>query len=254
MSIVVLLGSSHSFASEKSDENNEGANETFSDFMDEVFNDLDGLMVKAPDNSNVTEEFIEEATDYYKQENYKEIKNIIADQNLSASHKSTTEMNDTEVEKFIEDNKEAIYESIDDSKTKEHMAKLMNNNSADNNINVVIGRDIEQSFYHLETESTLNRFTDEWVTTLSGSYLYDTITREKFGVAGPQVNFDASFGALFSPSINNVVGGNSIINNNVQLSARYDVTADIGFSVGDLPLGFPLNYGNHTDSHIFYLD
>lgn len=188
----------------------------FTGFMDEVYQNLDGLTVLDANGLDVTENFINKANEYYMVRDYKSIQDMIKNQDLSVSLEQREVENPGEIGLFAGDIK---------------------------------GENVSRQFYHLATD-TKKKFTKEWLTTLNGSFSYNINTHKITSVSGPRITLTtANFGALWSPALESVLTNNYISGGTTaNYSANYTMRATLGISVGDLPLGFNYNFGNHTDS------
>lgn len=229
-----FIGTNYVLAAEDTNlENNieaNGVSELFSNFIDKAFSDVDELLVLDSKGLDITDEFIGVASVHYNASNYQKIQDIIKNQDLSISHGKSSYMDDAEVNEYI-DNTE-INKDI----------------SGNNDLSFVLGKNDSREFYHIATDTT-GRFTKEWVVTLSGSYLYDTILRRSYGVQGPTVNLTtANFGASFSPYMENITTSDSTSNSVVTFSANYTMMADLSIPIGDIPIGVSFDFGSYNDT------
>ncbi|WP_373893977.1 hypothetical protein ACUL41_02360 [Virgibacillus natechei] len=227
-----FIGTNHVLAAEHNEENKVGENEAselFSSFMDKVFNDEDKLIVLDSSGSDITNEFIDTTDEYYKSGDYQKIQSIIKDKNLSISYGEKSYMDNAEVKEYMNE------------------AEVNENMSDDNDLNAVIGIDDSREFYHIATD-TSGRFTKEWTVTLSGSYLYNTITKQSYSLTGPVVDLTvANFGASFSPYLSNISTSNST-DPLATFTANYTMEADLSIPIGDIPVGVTFDFGDYTDT------
>lgn len=205
--------------------------ELFTNFINEAFSDLNGLTVQDSMGNDITEEFIESVSNYYSLKDFKSIQDLIVSQDLSVSITQSTYLTNKDANKL---------------NLEENALKGIELNAG------IRGENVSKMFYHLETDES-GTFTKEWATTLSGSFSYDTSTYRVTNISGPRVSLTvANFGTMFSPSIENVLGDNSYSGRSATFSANYDMKAVLGISFGDLPLGFTLDFGRHTDRFTAY--
>ncbi|MGE7603165.1 hypothetical protein ACQKL5_11730 [Peribacillus sp. NPDC097675] len=156
------------------------------------------------------DQFVNETSQYYANKNYKEIQNVIKDQDLQVSYNRS--------EDVIPQTRGTIR-----------------------------GMSVSNHFYHL-AKSTKGAFQKEWVTLLSGNFSYDSSTMQVTSVSGPRITLDsANFGAAFSPYMDGILTSNSKSGAGATFSANYTMKATLGASIGDFPIGFNFNFGNHTD-------
>lgn len=143
--------------------------EIFKAFIDNCFNDLTAFSVMDLNGNNVTDEFIDSASDYYNQGDYESILNIIENKNLEISYR-------------VIESEEQIGSG----------ARAITTQKA------------SDYFYHIGYDST-GTFRKEWVTKISGSYNCNLATGTITSVSSPTLSlYSASFGSAFSPYLDDV--------------------------------------------------
>lgn len=195
----------------------------FIDFIDEVYEDLDGLSALDSNGLDITKEFINNTSRYYTVKDYKSIQDIIKDQDLSISHKISTDI-----------------------------TNLQNEELGINAVSGVRTESASQQFYHIATDKK-GKFTKEWIVTLNGSFSYNTSTFKVTSVTGPRITLTtANFGALFAPALEGILTSNSYSGFAAKFTANYTMRATLGVSFGDLPINFNYDFGTHTDTFTAY--
>jgi hypothetical protein len=191
----------------------------FIDYIDTAFNDINGFTVKDLSGLDITDEFIIKANAPYKTGDYRSIQNIIIEENLSLSYRENTPIDN-----------------------------LNESGLEVNALSDIRGENVSEKFYHI-AKDTKDKFTKEWVVTLSGNFSYNTSTFKVTAVSGPKVSLTtANFGAMFAPALEDIYTYNSSSGSTATFNARYKMRAVLGLSIGDLPLGFNLDFGTHTDT------
>lgn len=108
---------------------------------------------------------------------------------------------------------------------------------------------VVEYFYRLSYDTT-GKYRKEWQTQLAGTYYQDIGTGQITGATSPSLTLSyTNFGAAFSPYMNGVRTNYSIntATNKVTFTGTYHMYATLNFSVGDLPLGFTLDFGSYQD-------
>ncbi|WP_068615807.1 hypothetical protein [Paenibacillus tuaregi] len=194
----------------------------FIDFINEGFNNPKGFEVKDSNGLDVTEKFIESVKGPYYIGDYKTIKKVVQDQNLTLSNTVRTQI----------ENHDGL-----------------NKNSAA--IATVSGESVTKEFYHVAQDST-GRFSKEWKVALSGTFSY-TNNFQVTSASGPSVRLTyAPFGAMFSPAIDNVRTSNSYSGYKASFVGSYDMRAVMSVGIGNLPVNTNLNFGSYTESFSAY--
>lgn len=199
----------------KEEPNKEEVSSLFINFIDQAFEDLEGLTVTNSYGKNITKEFVYTATSYHNIGDYRSIQNMIKYQDLSISHQVSSIKRDNRLRNSVEPN-------------------------------AIRGENVSKRFYKIAKDST-GRFPKEWVVTLSGNISYDTRTYKITHASGPRVSLtEANFGQAFSPRIDNVTTSRSYKGSTATFKGSYTMKATLGLSIGSLPVGYNLNFGNHT--------
>lgn len=219
MSLVLLMAFSSLSTSVTYAEKSSDVSSLFSDFIDNAFNNLRGLRVIDSNGVDITEDFIDKASNYSSSKNYKAIHKLISKQDLSVSYRviESKEVSDDDAVHML-----GFYETVT----------------------------VKDYFYHLETEST-GKYTKEWQTSLTGTYTYNVNTHEIYSSQSPVLTLEsASFGYGFSPYMSNISTDDSIRSTSVKFSGSYTMNATLSVALGGLPLGFHFDFGRHTDYFI----
>jgi len=180
----------------------------FSNFIKTCFEDSKGMCVLDVNGENVTEEFINDSLKYYKTNKYKSIQEIIENNGLQVSYQDSEPQGEVTTRALRTET-------------------------------------VKKSFYTIRKETTLNTYTKEWLTTITGTFTYDANTHRVTSSGSPTLKLvTANFGAAFSPKINNISTKYSISGTKVTFSASYNMKATLGISIGSFPAGYDLNFGN----------
>lgn len=127
---------------------------------------------------------------------------------------------------------------------REHVKDTNANTRAD-----TISKSVTDYFVHQGT-SNVGGFTKEWAIRLAGSFWYDRATGEIKSANSPNLSiYHASFGASFTPWIDNVRTSSSINTgtNTVTFVGTHTMHATLSASIGSLPIGFNMSFGTYTD-------
>lgn len=102
--------------------------------------------------------------------------------------------------------------------------------------------------YVLETD-TKGRYTKEWQTKLVGTIYMNGNTGLIKRAGTPTIYLTyTNFGASFSPYMSSVSTHSSSTSSYATFSATYHMYATLSISIGDLPLGYTLDFKQHTHS------
>ncbi|KOO47168.1 hypothetical protein [Priestia koreensis] len=222
--LVLILGFGYIFtpsaAASVVKDSDEEVSKVFTDFIDQAYNNLDGLTVLDSKGYDMTQGFINYASQYYSINDYKSIQDKIVNDDLSISVTNQTEMSAKQY-------KELGIKSLVGIK----------------------GENVSKIFYHRATDAT-KTFTKEWTVTLTGSFSYQTSPPFNVtSVSGPRVTLsNANFGAMFSPALEGLFTRNSHSSTSATFYTNYSMRAVLGVSVGSLPIGLNCNFGSHTDT------
>lgn len=212
------INSASANVTEESNENSE-ISSLFTNFIDTAFENTEDFTVKDLEGSVVTDRFIEVTSEPYEAADYRTIQNIIIENNWFLSYREHT--------------------PLDNLKESGLEVNALSNIRGDN---------VSERFYHIAKDSR-DKFTKEWVVTLSGNFSYNTSTFKVTSVSGPKISLTtANFGAMFSPALEDIYTYNSSSGSTATFNARYKMRAVLGLSIGDLPLGVNLDFGTHTDT------
>ncbi|MDF0729007.1 hypothetical protein PY093_20575 [Cytobacillus sp. S13-E01] len=183
LSIMLLLTSQVS--AKKVDESEVSV--LFTNFIDSVFDDLSNLNVLDSSGSDITEEFIEETSDFYDNEDYKSIQNLIKDNDLSVSLIKIDNLN---------------IESISDIRSKT----------------------VSKEYYEYATSD--RGYSGEWIVNVTGNYSYNASTYAVTYASTPSISLTATnFGASFSPYMDNVNTSSSYSGSTATFTATYTMRA-----------------------------
>lgn len=172
---------------------------------------------------DITQQFIDFAHELYLEGDYKNIQSYIYENDLSISYTVITD--------------------IDVISGQDGESDFLTTDSTTMNIR---SKNVSESFYKLATD-TKDKFTKEWVVTLSGSYSYDSSTYRVTHTNSPVLRLTtANFGAAFSPYLQSITTSSSHSGSTATFRTSYTMMATLGVSIGDLPLGFTLNFGSHS--------
>lgn len=217
--MIILLSLSYiSIPTASANENEEeGVSELFTNFIEKAYENLDGLNVLDVHNNDVTDHFIATTQGLYKNKDYKGIQNVLINEGLDLSY---------DIIKQVKNPGNQRSNLVTESKTSQ--------------------------FYHLKKETTLNRYQKEWTTTLSGSQTFNRDTNKTVSATNPILKVNANFGATFSSHVNNISTKSTIVGNSVKYSASYTMNGTLSIPLGNLPIGYKLNFGKHTNSFTGY--
>ncbi|MGD0032160.1 hypothetical protein SLT67_12420 [Paenibacillus illinoisensis] len=221
LTLVLSCSAITSASANVSEENNETSeiSSLFTNFIDNAYENTEDLTVKDLSGSIVTDRFIEVTSGSYEAADYRTIQNLIIENNWFLSYREHTPL-----------------DNLNES-------GLQVNATSD-----IRGENVSERFYHIAKDSK-DKFTKEWVVTLSGDFSYNTSTFKVTSVSGPKVSLTtANFGAMFSPALEDIYTYNSSSGSTATFNARYKMRAVLGLSIGDLPLGYNLDFGTHTDT------
>lgn len=197
-----------------SSNSNNSVSQFFVSYIDKVFNNIDGLIVKDSNDVDITKQFIQTTKDLYRNRDYITIQDIIKDQNLSVSYGVTTPIKSES-----------------------------NNFSA----NAISSQRVSREFYHIGADLETRSYNKEWTVTVSGSISYNTSTYNITGVSGVSVSLTtADFGFNFAPYLEGTSGNGTFSGQTATLYGSYTLKAN--YTLQPLPLTKTLNYGYHTDS------
>jgi hypothetical protein len=210
----LFFASSPTVLANEAKEETDAVSDLFINFMDEAFEDPDQLLVVDYVGNDVTGNFLNDFNRLYNNGDYKGIQDIIKAGGVSVS----------------------IYKE-------EEVSSLMGQELASD----IRGKSVSRQFYHMATD-TKNKFTKEWVVTLYGSYSYNIKTNKITAANSPTIALTtASWGALWSPRLDNISTSNNYSGSTVNFSAKYTMRGTLGVSVGNLPINFDYNFGRYTD-------
>lgn len=221
LTLVLSCTTINSASANVKEENNEESeiSNLFTNFIDTALENTEDFTVKDLEGAVVTDRFIELTAEPYAAADYRKIQNIILENNWFLSYREHTPL--------------------------DNMKELGLEVNALSNIR---GENVSERFYHI-AKDTRDKFTKEWVVTLSGNFSYNTSTFKVTSVSGPKVSLTtANFGAMFSPALEDIYTYNSSSGSTATFNARYKMRAVLGLSIGDLPLGINLDFGTHTDT------
>lgn len=191
----------------------------FINFMDNAYDNLDGLTVLNSDGVDITKEFIKNATKYYDVKDYKSIQDMIGNENLSIS---TTK-------------REVI------------PSQLLGTRAVA--LGTIRGDNVSKIFYHNEYDKSKGKYKKEWETQVSGSFSYDDQTFQITSVGTPKISiFAHGFGAGWSPYLAEVSTSSSKSGMTATFKASYNMRASTSIPLLDYPLIRDWDWGNYTDS------
>lgn len=106
-------------------------------------------------------------------------------------------------------------------------------------------KNVTDSKYIIATD-TKGKYRKEWRTRLVGTIYMDGNTGLIKRTSSPTLSLEwGNFGAMFSPYINSVTTSSSHTQSYATFRANYHMYATLGVSIGDLPIGYTLDFNSH---------
>ncbi|MNK57577.1 hypothetical protein D3C87_766360 [compost metagenome] len=194
--------------------NNE-VSQLFSNYIKDAFNNLKSLNVRDSSGTDITQSFITDTSESFHNGDFKKIKDIIQEQNLSISYAVS------------------------------NPAKKSNGFETES----VSGESVSKRFYHSATDKTLNSYTKEWVSEVSGTFSYSG-TWQVTSTSTPVLSLPvSSWGTSFSPYFSSVSTYSSHSGYNATFTASYNMRSTVTLPVlGSFGISKDLDFGNYTDS------
>ncbi|MGY3716830.1 hypothetical protein ACWE42_15040 [Sutcliffiella cohnii] len=181
--------------------------ELFINFIDQAFEETSTVTALDSNGFDKTEEFINIASKYLNNLDYKSIQELIKEDGLEVSFAEMEELYDDDM----------IFTTMSNIRS----------------------RSVSQQFYNLATSN--RNHSAEWVVTVYGTFSYDANTYRVTHTNNPSISLTvASFGALFSPYMTSVSTSSSYSGSTATFRASYTMMAEQGVR----PVAVTHNYGS----------
>ncbi|WP_433945153.1 hypothetical protein [Paenibacillus sp. SN-8-1] len=188
----------------------------FLNYINSALENQSELVVTDPSGLDITRGFIEIANEDIKNNDYKHIRKVIQEQNLSIAYSETS---------------------------KNEQLNIQNKSS----LASVSGESVSKKFYHIATD-TSGKWRKEWVTTVSGTFSYGS-TFKINSTSNAAINLTtANFGAGFSASLNNVSTSSSYSGYVATFKASYKMKASLSIPIGNVNGIVTYDFGDYIDA------